>query len=73
MGIMDWKHWIVVLIVVVLVFGTKKLKGLGTDMGETIKGFRQAMKDDEVQPGPPSAPPSSSLGPQTISSKSEHC
>ncbi|WP_138765955.1 twin-arginine translocase TatA/TatE family subunit, partial [Pseudomonas putida] len=38
MGIMDWKHWIVVLIVVVLVFGTKKLKGLGTDMGETIKG-----------------------------------
>ncbi|SHN15895.1 sec-independent protein translocase protein TatA [Pseudomonas asturiensis] len=47
MGIFDWKHWIVILIVVVLVFGTKKLKGLGTDVGESIKGFRKAMNDDE--------------------------
>ncbi|MBP5144047.1 twin-arginine translocase TatA/TatE family subunit, partial [Pseudomonas chlororaphis] len=31
MGIFDWKHWIVILVVVVLVFGTKKLKNLGTD------------------------------------------
>lgn len=47
MGIFDWKHWIVILVVVVLVFGTKKLKGLGTDVGESIKGFRKAMNDDE--------------------------
>ncbi|MBN2992930.1 twin-arginine translocase TatA/TatE family subunit, partial [Pseudomonas cedrina subsp. fulgida] len=33
MGIFDWKHWIVILVVVVLVFGTKKLKNLGTDVG----------------------------------------
>ncbi|MDP2146660.1 MAG: twin-arginine translocase TatA/TatE family subunit, partial [Pseudomonas sp.] len=32
MGIFDWKHWIVILVVVVLVFGTKKLKNLGTDV-----------------------------------------
>ncbi|MBA1245551.1 twin-arginine translocase TatA/TatE family subunit [Pseudomonas japonica] len=50
MGIMDWKHWIVILVVVVLVFGTKKLKGLGTDVGETIKGFRTAMRDDTPIP-----------------------
>jgi sec-independent protein translocase protein TatA len=50
MGIMDWKHWIVILVVVVLVFGTKKLKGLGTDVGETIKGFRKAMNDDDTAP-----------------------
>ena len=43
MGIFDWKHWIVILIVVVLFFGTKKLKGLGTYIGESIKGFRKAM------------------------------
>ncbi|GLK91478.1 twin-arginine translocase TatA/TatE family subunit [Pseudomonas turukhanskensis] len=47
MGIFDWKHWVVILIVVVLVFGTKKLKGLGGDVGEAIKGFRKAMNDDE--------------------------
>ena len=46
MGIFDWKHWIVILIVVVLVFGTKKLKGLGADVGESIKGFRKAMSDE---------------------------
>ena len=66
MGIFDWKHWIVILIVVVLVFGTKKLKNLGTDVGESIKGFRKAMNDDEkpadpvvnpvVNPVPPTQP-----------------
>jgi sec-independent protein translocase protein TatA len=47
MGIFDWKHWVVILIVVILVFGTKKLKNLGSDLGETIKGFRKAMNTDE--------------------------
>ncbi|GAB7530954.1 twin-arginine translocase TatA/TatE family subunit [Pseudomonas sp. 3A(2025)] len=54
MGIFDWKHWIVILVVVVLVFGTKKLKGLGSDVGESIKGFRKAMNDDE-KPADPNA------------------
>jgi sec-independent protein translocase protein TatA len=57
MGIFDWKHWIVILIVVVLVFGTKKLKGLGGDFGETIKGFRQAMSDEEKPSDAAAAPP----------------
>jgi sec-independent protein translocase protein TatA len=63
MGIFDWKHWIVILVVVVLVFGTKKLKNLGTDVGESIKGFRKAMNDDDkpseqppVQPQPTAQP-----------------
>ncbi|MBF7142148.1 MULTISPECIES: twin-arginine translocase TatA/TatE family subunit [Pseudomonas] len=55
MGIFDWKHWIVILIVVVLVFGTKKLKNLGTDVGESIKGFRKAMNDEE-KPAEPQQP-----------------
>ena len=50
MGIFDWKHWIVLLAVVVLVFGTKKLKNLGGDLGESIKGFRKAMNDEEHTP-----------------------
>ncbi|MBF8774062.1 twin-arginine translocase TatA/TatE family subunit [Pseudomonas fulva] len=50
MGIFDWKHWIVLLVVVILVFGTKKLKNLGGDLGESIKGFRKAMSDGEEKP-----------------------
>ncbi|WEK32800.1 MAG: twin-arginine translocase TatA/TatE family subunit [Candidatus Pseudomonas phytovorans] len=50
MGIFDWKHWIVLLAVVVLVFGTKKLKNLGSDLGESIKGFRKAMNDEDNKP-----------------------
>lgn len=56
MGIFDWKHWIVLLGVVVLVFGTKKLKHLGGDLGESIKGFRKAMKDDEGAPNATAQP-----------------
>lgn len=56
MGLFDWKHWIVILVVVVLVFGTKKLKNLGTDVGESIKGFRKAMNDDD-KPSEPATPP----------------
>ena len=47
MGIFDWKHWIVILVVVVLMFGTKKLKNLGTDVGESIKGFKKAMNEND--------------------------
>jgi sec-independent protein translocase protein TatA len=66
MGIFDWKHWIVILIVVVLVFGTKKLKGLGSDVGESIKGFRKAMNDDE-RPADEAKPTASPLEqPHTI-------
>ncbi|WP_434678444.1 twin-arginine translocase TatA/TatE family subunit [Pseudomonas sp. R1-18] len=64
MGIFDWKHWIVILVVVVLVFGTKKLKNLGTDVGESIKGFRKAMNDDE-KPVDPAAPQSEQTYTQT--------
>lgn len=73
MGIFDWKHWVVILVVVVLVFGTKKLKNLGTDVGESIKGFRKAMNDDEkpadpsvtpAQPVPPVQPQATPVNPQ---------
>ncbi|HBX54368.1 twin-arginine translocase TatA/TatE family subunit [Pseudomonas sp. UBA2684] len=56
MGIFDWKHWVVILIVVILVFGTKKLKNLGSDLGETIKGFRKAMNTDEDPAKPAESP-----------------
>ncbi|CAN7721004.1 twin-arginine translocase TatA/TatE family subunit [Pseudomonas sp. LjRoot277] len=67
MGIFDWKHWIVILVVVVLVFGTKKLKNLGTDVGESIKGFKKAMNDDE-KPADPAATSVPPVQPQTTQS-----
>lgn len=57
MGIFDWKHWLVILVVVVLVFGTKRLKTVGSDLGEAIKGFRKSMNTDEQQtPAQPTQP-----------------
>jgi sec-independent protein translocase protein TatA len=40
-------HLLVVLAIVVLVFGTKRLKNVGSDIGDAIKGFRNAVKDGE--------------------------
>lgn len=43
MGIGAWWHWLVVLLIVVLVFGTKKLRNLGGDVGGAVKDFKDAM------------------------------
>ena len=48
-GISIWQLLIVLLIVVVL-FGTKKLKSIGADLGGAVKGFRGAMRDGEANP-----------------------
>lgn len=67
MGIFDWKHWVVLLVVVVLVFGTKKLKNFGSDLGESIKGFRKAMNEEESKPAEPTPPPVQPVQPQATS------
>ncbi|WOG29278.1 Sec-independent protein translocase subunit TatA [Endozoicomonas sp. 8E] len=52
-GISIWQLLIILLIVVML-FGTKKLKGLGSDLGGAVKGFKKAISSDEEQkPGQP--------------------
>ena len=45
MGSFSVWHWLIVLLIVVLVFGTKKLKNLGSDLGGAVKGFKDGMKD----------------------------
>ncbi|MAL03285.1 MAG: twin-arginine translocase subunit TatA [Arenimonas sp.] len=54
MGSFSIWHWIIVLVVVVLVFGTKKLSSVGKDLGEGIKGFKKGLKDGDETPPPPS-------------------
>lgn len=48
MGTLSIWHWLIVLAVVVLIFGTKKLRNLGGDLGSAIKSFKSAMKEGEA-------------------------
>jgi sec-independent protein translocase protein TatA len=45
MGSFSIWHWLIVLVIVALVFGTKKLRNIGTDLGGAVKGFKEGMKD----------------------------
>ena len=57
MGSMSIWHWVIVLVVVVLVFGTKKLGNMGGDIGKAVKGFKDGVKGEEDKPAtvvPPS-------------------
>ena len=45
MGSLSIWHWLIVLLIVVMVFGTKKLKNMGSDLGGAVKGFKDGMKD----------------------------
>ena len=45
MGAMSIWHWLILLVVVALVFGTSKLKNVGKDLGGAIKGFKEGMKE----------------------------
>ncbi len=47
MGSFSIWHWLIVLVVVVLIFGTKKLRNLGADLGGAVKGFKEGMKNGE--------------------------
>lgn len=47
MGSLSIWHWVIVLVVVVLVFGTKKLANVGSDLGKAVKGFKDGVKGDE--------------------------
>ena len=54
MGSFSIWHWLIVLLVVVLIFGTKKLKNIGSDLGSAVKGFKDGMKDGSADaPAPP--------------------
>ena len=58
-GFSIW-HWLIVLLIVVMVFGTKKLRNMGGDLGGAVKGFKDGMKDGGQSPAEdqPVVPPS---------------
>ncbi len=57
MGSFSIWHWLIVLVIVMLVFGTKKLRNIGQDLGGAVKGFKDGMKDGNAEgadaPGTP--------------------
>lgn len=53
MGSLSIWHWLVVLVIVVLIFGTSKLKNMGKDLGGAVKGFKEGMKEAQDEPAKP--------------------
>lgn len=51
MGTFSIWHWLIVLVVVLLIFGTKKLRNIGSDLGGAVKGFKEGVKDDAAKIG----------------------
>ena len=56
MGSFSVWHWLIVLLIVVLIFGTKKLKNIGTDLGGAVKGFKDGVRDGTSDPADPAVP-----------------
>ena len=71
MGSFSIWHWLIVLLIVIMIFGTKKLKNIGTDLGGAVKGFKYGMKDGGASPeqaanagtAPPQTPPAQVTSP----------
>jgi sec-independent protein translocase protein TatA len=66
MGSLSIWHWLIVLLVVVLIFGTKKLRNMGADLGGAVKGFKEGMKSAEDSPPPSPAEPPAQVSGRTI-------
>ena len=53
MGSFSIWHWLIVLVIVLLIFGTKKLRNMGSDLGGAVTGFKDGMKGEESAAKPP--------------------
>jgi sec-independent protein translocase protein TatA len=70
MGSFSIWHWLIVLIVVMLIFGTGKLKNIGRDLGEAVRGFKEGMKSDEAPAA--QAPPTQQAPTINVSVNAQH-
>jgi sec-independent protein translocase protein TatA len=67
MGSFSIWHWLIVLVIVMLVFGTKKLRNVGQDLGGAVKGFKDGMKEATAEGKPAdSNAPAQQVSGQTI-------
>jgi len=56
MGSFSVWHWLIVLLIVVVIFGTKKLRNIGSDLGGAVKGFKDGVRDGTASPEDPTSP-----------------
>ena len=49
MGSFSIWHWLIVLLIVLLIFGTKKLRNMGSDLGGAVKNFKDSMKEESTK------------------------
>jgi sec-independent protein translocase protein TatA len=68
MGSMSIWHWLIVLVVVLLIFGTKKLRNIGQDLGGAVKGFKEGVKgaEDSADAAKEPVAPAAKIGGTTI-------
>ncbi|MFN2645570.1 MAG: Sec-independent protein translocase subunit TatA [Burkholderiales bacterium] len=75
MGSLSIWHWLIVLVIVMLIFGTKKLRNIGTDLGGAVRGFKDGMREG-TEKGAETAPATPQVTGKTVEgevrSKSEH-
>jgi len=57
MGSFSIWHWLIVLVIILLIFGTKKLRNVGQDLGGAVKGFKEGMKEASAEAKPADAAP----------------
>jgi sec-independent protein translocase protein TatA len=69
MGSFSIWHWLIVLLIVVMVFGTKKLKNMGSDLGGAVKGFKDGMKDGSSSDTNAATPPAGQVANQAAADK----
>jgi sec-independent protein translocase protein TatA len=76
MGSFSIWHWLIVLLIVVMIFGTKKLKNIGQDLGGAVKGFKEGMKDGtssaDDKPAAPSQVANAASEKNTIDVEARH-
>ena len=76
MGTFSIWHWLIVLLIVVMIFGTKKLKNMGQDLGGAVKGFKDGMKDGtssaDEKPAAPSQVANAASDKATIDVEARH-
>ena len=69
MGSFSIWHWLIVLVIVMLVFGTKKLRNVGQDLGGAVKGFKDGMKDGSSPDTSAATPPAGQVANQAAADK----
>jgi sec-independent protein translocase protein TatA len=71
MGTLSIWHWLIVLAIVVVVFGTKKLRNIGSDLGGAVRGFKDGMKDTGIERSADAGTGTGAIGGRTIEGKAE--